>query len=814
MIEIDLHGIWQLIRADTGEITAAKVPGDNYSALYAAGKIEDPYYGTNEEAVQWIREVDWIFRREFEVPGTVLSHTSVVLTCESFDTITGITINGCPVGRTENMFRRYIFDVKGVLKAGTNTIEIRFFSVPGFARERSASFGRPFPSTKNSKVPHINFVRKIQCHAGWDWGICLLVSGIYGECSIRATSAGRIDYVTTVQHHEPGHCRIAVTVEAYSPVRIKKVPLEIILGGARIEREVSLGAGITNVREEFHIRDPILWWPHGEGAQHLYGLTVSLGGQRVGKRIGLRKLELIREADGTGRSMMARINGRNIFCKGANWIPVDAMPGRITENRYEYLLGCAAAAHMNTLRVWGGGQYESDIFYRLCDEKGILVWQDFMFACMPYPATGEFLADVGEEAVHQVKRLKDHPSILLWCGNNEVLESFQWYEETKRNTKFYQDQLLKLNKVLEKAVAVFDPDGIFWPGSPSNGPEHPLDPPQDQTTGDIHFWNVWHGGEPFESYAEAKPRFCSEFGFQSFPSIDCVKSFAPEDQRDILSPVLTFHQRSPRGNDIIRETFDIYFKPPRTFERALWLSQVQQAVAVKTAVESFRSLRPHCMGALYWQLNDIWPVSSWSSLEYNGKWKLLHYMARRFFAPVVPVFAARHIPDAGELLILSDCPFPVSMSLTVSLYDFSGKCLHEETHDITIEGPGTESVTDLDARLLPDKPENIFLVLTLTGGEKTIENTFMFRPFKDCSIRKAAVDFSVVEEKEAIVVDLSTDVPAFFVSLDAEGIPGVFGDNCFTLLPGRGKRIAFHPAGKTNAGILGKALRVEHLGTD
>jgi beta-mannosidase len=812
MIEIDLHGTWQLIQADTGDTTEAQVPGDNYSALLQAGKIPDPYYGMNEEEVQWVREKDWIYRCEFVVSKTMLSHASVFLTCNSLDTVTEIFINGKSVGTTDNMFRRYTFEVKDILIEGNNSIEIRFFSLPEIARQRAAALDNPFPVTKNSKVPNINLIRKVQCHAGWDWGICLLVAGIYGPITLTATSSGRIDYVTTTQHHKKGSCRVTVTVEIFSPAAVQKTLLEITLDEHTVKRKISLKSGVTIVREEIGIKNPKLWWPNGEGEQFLYHLSVTLDGQKVEKRLGLRTLDLVREKDETGSSMLFRINGRDIFCKGANWIPIDAIPGRITAERYEYLLRCAASVHMNMLRVWGGGRYEADIFYRLCDEKGILVWQDFMFACMPCPGTGEFIANVEEEAVHQVKRLKDHPCIAVWCGNNEVLESFEWYDDTKHNTGFYLEQLTLLNKVLEEAVSEYDPERVFWPGSPSNGPEDPLGQPQDETRGDIHFWKVWHGREPFESYTTIKPRFCAEFGFQSFPSIQCIKTFAPQDQWDISSPVMRFHQRSPLGNEIIKDTFDLYFKTPSSFERCTWLSQVQQAVAIKTAVESFRSLRPHCMGALYWQLNDIWPVSSWSSIEYDGKWKLLHYLARRFYAPVIPVFIVRKGSETGEILIVSDRPGPVNALLTLEIFDFTGKCLHMEDHEVKTGKPGVVKVKELDKKTLPEKPEKIFLVLTLREGKSEIENSYMFCPYKDCLIQNANVNSAVHEENNKIAVRLSTDFPSFFVTLNAEGMRGEFSDNCFTLLPGREKRIMFHGQERLDAKQLGKVLEVEHLG--
>jgi len=656
-----------------------QIPGDTYSALIKAGKIFDPYFGTNELECLWVGRTDWLLSRSIWIEPEFLESRNVFLHIDSLDTVAEIRINGAAAAQSVNMFEALRVEVGEYLKAGENLFEILLHSAEKRAVELSKQLPYPVPhSVYPIQSPHRNLVRKVQCHSGWDWGPCLMVSGIYGGAYIASCDIGRIDYVTSEQHCKGEIWELAVTVEFFA-YRAGQIPLEITIAEQKASSRIRVDPGENIFREVLEIPNPELWWPAGYGRQALYSLSVRAGEHRIEKRIGFRTIALLLEDDETGRGMTFAVNGKKIFCKGANWIPADALPSRQTPKRYEQLLADAVTANMNMLRVWGGGQYESEVFYELCDEKGLMIWQDFMFSCSAYPATEWFLEGVEAEIRHQVKRLKDHPCITVWCGNNENLGALNWYPESREHPARYLVDYDRLNEgVVGRIVRQLDPGRPWWPGSPSAGEGDYSDNWHDDTKGDMHYWSVWHEGKNFEAYYEVTPRFCSEFGFQSFPSMETVRHYAPEEQWNVTSPYMEHHQRSPRGNTNIVGTMTRYFRMPETFENFLYLSQVQQALAVKTAVEYWRSRRPACMGILYWQLNDVWPVASWSSIEYSGRWKLLHYAAQKFYCPV---HVAAYCADGKNLEIvgIKDTVKKCSGTIRVQFIDFAGKVRLEKS---------------------------------------------------------------------------------------------------------------------------------------
>jgi beta-mannosidase len=537
---------------------------------------------------------------------------------------------------------------------------------------------------------------------------------------------------------------------------------------------------------------------------------VRLGTQEVRKRIGLRTLALVNRKDKAGLSMTIRVNGVDVFCKGANWIPTDALPQRQTTARLEHLLRSAAWAHMNMLRVWGGGQYEREEFYSLCDEKGILIWQDMMFACSLYPATPAFLARVEPEIRHQVKRLRDHPCIALWCGNNEDVGALTWFPESREHRDRYIVDYDRLNEgIVGRIVDECDPTRTFWPSSPSAGRGDYSDNWHDDARGDMHYWSVWHEGKPFSAYYAVKPRFCSEFGYQSFPSLHTIRTYAEEEDLNVTSPVMEHHQRHRGGNAIITEMFARYFRVPESFENFVYLSQVQQALAIKTAVEYWRHLRPLCMGTLYWQLNDNWPVCSWSSVEYDGSWKLLHYAARRFFAPTL--LAAQLTEGRIEVWLTNDRREEVRQEAAIRLLDFEGKVLREEALSARAPAGSARLLKSYALSDLAPSPAEAFLSVTLTTDGETIDNTLFLTEPKRCRLAKAVIKSDVRATEKGYVVRLSSDKPAFHVSLSVAGIPGEFEDNFFTLLPGVPRSVHFTPREPVHRERLGQALAVRHL---
>ena len=753
---IDLSGKWRLSSERVAPV-AAELPGDNYSALLEADVIPDPYYGCNEKLVQWPGALTWTFEREFEVAPEFLARRSVFLNLDSIDTFGEVFVNGVSVGVSSDMFTRFRQEVGHLLKAGTNAIRV-VISPPGPESQKLAEH-QPLPikALWFSSLPHINLIRKVQCHSGWDWGISLVVCGLYGSLYLEATDGCRIEHLYSEQRHEAGK----VVLAAFAELDGDEAEVEFGFNG---ETRTVRGRGRVGV--EFIVDSPRLWFPNGYGDQPLYELSARVGTQTVRRKVGLRTVELVSKPDDAGTSMYFVVNGVPVFAKGADWIPCDAMPRRMTRDVYARLVGDAAAVGMNMLRVWGGGQYENEVFYDLCDEKGIMLWHDLMFACMEYPSTPDFLALVEPEVRYQVKRLRDHASIVIWCGDNEVAGLLRpGKDDFVRRAVNYD----RLNRALAAWVRESDPTRAFWPSSPANGiDDSGLGEFDSADKGDMHYWKVWHSGEPFEAYYTVRPRFCSEFGFQSFPALATVKGFGGGNVTD---PVMDCHQKNRAGNAKIIGMFARYFKFPSGLDQFVYLSQVQQLLAIRTAVEFWRSLRPHCMGTLFWQFNDNWPVASWSSVDYRGNWKLLHYGAKRFYAPLL--VTARSGEDGVELYAVNDARSDFSGTLTVELFSLSGESVKRSDTPVTV--PAGSSLK-LDVQLSAGSPEE-FIHYSL--GES--EGDFFFADFKELSLPAPEIKVRRIDDR---TWEFSADAPAFFVALDCDR-PVVWSDNGFTLLPGR-----------------------------
>jgi beta-mannosidase len=813
MTTIDLSGRWTLVRESSRSAVPAIVPGDTHSALLAAGLIPDPYSGRNELDVQWVGREDWSYTRDVEVAAALLDEERVELSCDRLDTMAELFVNGKSAGTADNMFVRWRFDVKRFLRPGRNTLRVLFRSAEQAAVAAARALPYPVPHTQNPvQSPHRNLVRKVQCHSGWDWAPCLMVAGIQGDISLQAFSGARIDYVSTVQRHGKDRCTVTVAAECDAAGEMP-AELTVTLGGATVTRRVGLTRGVSSHAVRVVVEHPRLWWPNGYGAQDLYDLSVRVttdrGTHEERRRIGLRTLKLVSRPDKAGLSMAFEVNGVPVFAKGANWIPFDALPQRQTADRLAHLLSSAAEAGMNMLRVWGGGQYEADRFYDLCDENGLLLWHDMMFSCALYPATREFLANVEREIRHQVKRLRHHACIALWCGNNEDVGALGWFPESRASRDRYLVDYDRLNEgVIGRVVDECDPERTFWPSSPCGGRGDYSDAWHEDGRGDMHYWSVWHEGKPFSAYYDVKPRFCSEFGFQSFPSMSTIKSYAEPSEWNVTSPIMEHHQRNARGNAIITEMFTRYYRVPEGFESFVYLSQVQQAQAIATAVEYWRRLRPHCMGTLYWQLNDTWPVCSWSSIEYDGTWKLLHYAARRFYAPVL---LSGQVMDGGlEAWLTNDQRKEAAGRVIMRLLDFAGRELRREVIRVRAAPGSARLVKRWDAGLFA-KPTETFVALTLEQGEEPVTSTVFLVEPKRCTLADAKVTAEVKDDDGRIVIDMASDAPAFAVALELPGIPAELSDNGFSLLPGEPRRISVTPRTATTSAAVRRALVVRHL---
>ena len=783
--EIDLAGTWRLECADDPSVTCPiAVPGGVHTALLKAGAMPDPFWGRNELKVQdWGRKT-WVVSRTFDADAGTLAKKAIVLRLEDVDTFATIYLNGRELGKTDNRYRRWEFDVKPYLKEGANELKGVFESSELKGNALQKECGRVFHMGNVTWAKNQALVRKPACHAGWDWGLALMVTGFCGETRILAYDDCKLDYVYTTQDFNVDftHCDLTVFAEATD----------------------ADGRAFT-VTNRFAIDNPPLWWPNGAGERKFYEYTIKVGSQTITRKIGLRKVEVLNtpdtDEDGkSGARMAFRVNGREIFMKGANWIPCSAFENEQTLTRYRDLLESAVAANMNMIRVWGGGQFEKDCFYETCDELGLLVWHDFMFACAMYPGDGRFLGTVRGELRHQLRRLRDHASIAMWCGDNECIGALTWWDDAKADYEFFKGELMKRHAVLDECVKEGDPTRMFWPSSPCGGPGDYSDAFHNDNKGDMHNWNVWHENKGFDDYYNYRPRFCSEFGYQSFSSREIAETYCRTENLNPTAPDFEWHQKNKGGNRRILEMMSRYFRFPVGVDAILYLSQVQQAIAMKTAVEAWRAQRPRCMGTLFWQLNDNWPVASWSSIEYGGKWKHLQYHARRFYAPL----AVAGLPG-GKVVAMNDTTEAVDGEVTVEAWKFDG--MKPEKTVTVRKALAADAVTEIGMWPEESWPADTFLVLTLKTATGTFANEWLFDHYKAYDLAKA----NVRAEIGGFTVSLSTDRPAFFVWANAKGVCGEFSDNSFTLLPGRPVMLTFTPKGRMEPEAFRKAFTVTHL---
>ncbi len=819
MIErLDLSGTWQLAQAGSDQAIDATVPGCVHTDLLTAGKIDHPYYRDNEDRLQWISDVEWVYSRTFDVPAALLESDAVVLRCEGLDTLATIAVNGRRVGKTDNMFRTWEFDVRRHLRAGTNTISVRFARALKHAESRNRK--RTLPTWAMGKGKARGWIRKSQCNFGWDWGPTLITCGIWRDIAILARDGARLDEVQIAQDHARGRVDLEVTARADVPARTRlTAAITVTLGGKTVAEgaaPVRRGKAAAKLR----IAKPKLWWPNGMGDQPLYEVTVDLldaDGDLVDtrtKRIGLRTLRVVRKTDRWGESFTFAANGVEFFAKGANWIPADTFPTAVTPARYADLLGSAVAANMNMLRVWGGGIYEDDTFYDICDELGLCVWQDFMFACGTYPTFDEaFMASVQAEAEDAVRRLRHHPCMALWCGNNELEQGLvgpRW-TDTQMN---WADYGKLFDKLLARVVRRLDPQRDYWPGSP-HSPHGDRADHRNVRCGDAHLWDVWHGRKPFEWYRTTEHRFVSEFGFQSFPEPRTVNGYTAPADRNVTSPVMEHHQRSGIGNTVIMQYMLDWFRMPKNFTAALWTGQILQGMGIKYAVEHWRRTMPRSMGALYWQLNDCWPVASWSSIDYHGRWKALHYMAAKFFAPVM--VSAVEDPRTGsvDVFITSDRPQAGPGKLVWTLMTPAGKVIASDRETVRIgAGKTTRAVRlDLADPLAEYGPDALMLFLELSVGQRIVSTNYAaFAKPKRMALQDPRITADVTSVGgEAFLVTLRSARPALWAWLELTGVDARMSDNFVHVYPGAAEEIVVCPAKTLTTDQFTRKLKVRSL---
>ena len=629
MKTMSLNGAWSLTIPGTDfGLVPAQVPGSVYHDLLSAVRIPDPFFRDNENEALKLMEHDFLYARGFTADAALLACEAVLLRCEGLDTLAEISLNGAAVGRADNMHRIWEYDVKALLREGENRIEIRFSSPTKYIREAYAE--NPADGSSDAMVG-FPLLRKAHCMFGWDWGPRLPDAGIWRDISLIGVDTARIRDVLVLQEHEEG--RVTLRVQTHvARVSAGETAVSVAVTGP--DGRVFTGAGEDC---EIVIDAPHLWWPAGFGEQPLYTVSVGLsaGGAALdgwSRRIGLRTMTVSRRRDDWGESFSHCVNGVDVFAMGADYIPEDNLLPRMNPARTRRLLEDARAANMNCIRVWGGGFYPDDWFYDICDELGLLVWQDFMFACAVYNLTDAFEENICAEFRDNIRRLRHHASLALWCGNNEM-EQFVAVGEWVGSKRQVADYIKMYEYLLPKVLKTEDPQAFYWPASPSSGGS--FDEPQDPDRGDVHYWDVWHGLKPFTDYRNYLFRYVSEFGFQSFPCMETIESFTLPEDRNVFSYVMEKHQRNASANGRIVAYLSQMYLYPHDLDLLVYASQLLQAQAMQYGVEHWRRHRGRCMGAVIWQLNDCWPVASWASIDYYGRWKALHYYAKRFFAPVL-----------------------------------------------------------------------------------------------------------------------------------------------------------------------------------
>lgn len=632
--QVNLGGAWRMREADSETWHSAHVPGSVYADLMADGTMPDPFWRENElDAFERMKK-DYVYQRAFTVTEAQLAHAHVELVCEGLDTLAHVSLNGCEIAFADNMHITWVWDVKEQLHAGENTLEIRFDSPILYCAKKAEEA----PGWESSDAtPGFRHLRKAHCMFGWDWGPRLPDAGIWRPIFLRTWDAARLENALMLQAHHDGVVDVTIRPE--------------IAGESAWSAEITAPDGevmiipkTTAAEQVVTIQNPQLWWPNGLGKQPLYRVTVRLAaGDTRTWRIGLRTMTVSREKDEWGEEFCHVVNGVKVFAMGADYIPEDNILARVTPERTRRLLEDCKAANFNAIRVWGGGYYPDDAFYDICDELGLMVWQDLMYACAFYDLTPDFERSIRVETHQNVARLRHHASLALICGNNEMemfmagansaLINHRTWEFVPTYPHHITDYVKMFEYILPAIVKETAPQTYWWPASPSSGGN--FDAPNDENRGDNHYWDVWHGEKPFTEYRKFFFRYASEFGFQSFPCLKSVEQFTLPDDRNIFSRVMERHQRNQAANGKILSYLSQTFRYPNSFDDLLYASQLMQAEAIRYGVEHWRRNRGRCMGAIIWQLNDIWPVASWASIDYYGRWKALHYAAKRFFAPVM-----------------------------------------------------------------------------------------------------------------------------------------------------------------------------------
>lgn len=785
---------WQFRQAGTAEWLPVELPMSAHSALEKHGKIDDPFWRDNEAKYQWIENEDFEFETVFDAPAEVFQKRHIELVFKSLDTYAQVFLNDSLILETDNQFRTWRADVKKWLRPTGNRLHIYFESAVKKTEQDWKNLGYELPGGQRVMS------RKAQFHFGWDWGPRFVSCGIYKTPELLGWDDFILEDVHVVPTEvSPELAKLAIRVRYRSDAAAEVEFVNKFSKRKTIEGR-TLEIGVREDSMTFEIPNPELWYCNGMGSPKMYDFVFEVvkNGRPLDRReirTGIRKIELITEKDADGESFYFKLNGRRVFAKGANYIPAHIFQDKVSGKDYARLLDATREGNMNMLRVWGGGIYEDDLFYQLCDERGILVWQDFMYACAMYPGSGSFLKNASREAVEQIERLRRHPCIALFCGNNENNEAWhhwgwQMLFNEEQRTRLWRDYLTLFKDLLPNLVAN-DGAGIpYWESSPKYGRGNP----KSNSEGDSHYWGVWHDAEPFSTYEKKVPRFMSEYGFQSFPDWRTIESFTEPADRELETKVMLAHQKHPRGNALIAEYMGRDYRKPKSFKDFVYVSQLLQAEGMRRGIEAHRRRKPYCMGTLYWQLNDVWPVASWSGIDNFGRWKALHYFARESFEPV----AALPMLDDDILKVVGvndRIPF-VKGKLDVRLLDFDGSVISAETlPEVKLHPDSSRMLWQASVKtfLKKKKPEDVVLEVVLSapdGSEIFSRRLFYLLPPRDLKLPRPTLKMSVAQVNDGYEITVESDKLAKNIYLNTAA-DGFFSDNFFDLLAGEKRKVLF-----------------------
>lgn len=805
---------WEFSQAGSNEWMSARVPGTVHQDLLDHGRLPDPFYGMNEQKVQWVEKEDWLYRTVFTVTADQLKSDAAWLTFEGLDTYADVYLNGSLLLKADNMFVGHKLAVKDVLREGENRLMIRFRSPVEETAPQWDTDGFNYPADNDHSEKRMSvYTRKAPYSYGWDWGIRLATSGIWRPVKLTFCNGAAIDdFFVRQQEVTEQVAKVDNQLEINNVTSTpKEAQVKVVYAYGEqadtLTRTVVLQPGKNSLSMPAWIEKPHLWMPNGWGDSALYTFTatVSVDGKEVASReeaIGLRSIRVVMEDDKDGKSFYFEVNGKPMFAKGSNYIPGDALLPNMTGERYARLFEDIRAANMNMVRVWGGGIYADDRFYEEADRNGILVWQDFIFACTTYPHDPTFLKRVSEEAVYNMRRLRNHASLAMWCGNNEIYEGMRyWGWKDKYSPVVWKEMTegydVLFRQLLPELVEANDPGRFYMHGSPY---EANWGRPESWKIADSHNWGTWYGQKPFESLDTEIPRFMSEYGFQAFPEMKTIRMFASPEDYELESPVMNAHQKASIGNFLIKKTMALYYKVPEKFEDLIYAGLILQGQGMRHGIEAHRRHRPYCMGSLPWQLNDSWPVVSWSSIDYYGNWKAMHYQIRRAFAPVL----VDAIKEGNNLsyYIMSDRLTDEELTLNLELMDFNGKVYRKQkvdgllpanTSKLFYQEPVEQALAGRDSATT-----FMHMVVKSKKGEVLSDEIYYFAHPKDQLLPKTPLQWQVKQKKGYCEVTVKADKLArdIFIEVPVQGVR--FSDNFFDLLPGQKKKVIItSPDGKS-----------------